>query len=300
MTSAKPHAIDLVAIRLRSQRAHDRVAADIRTPEFWRALNPHLTVSDGPVAAGPPLGRLDPSCLEGAARQLRADGYCQLPPVVAPAELAGLRTGIERIAAQGLRAVFIWVYDEPYALFRRLAAMLEPVLGVRPLLVPREIAGFFVPSGDPAWTRLSAYEPHRDWLGGDPGVLRHDLPDVLNLWVPLADVTPLDSCIYVVPAPCDADYHAAEPRRHWHDVRLQDIRAVPAAAGSVLAWTTHLIHWGSRSSRYATGPRVSVSANLHRRGVPPLDEVAETDGAFPFADRVRWVSGKIGIEAEAE
>ena len=282
-------ALSVAATHVRRQRVIARLDRDIRRREFWRELNPGLSLSDGPVARGAALGEVPAADVTSTFEQVRAEGYCQTPPIIDPGDVARLAEGVRRIADLGLPAVFVFVYDEVYALLARVSHWAAPVLGDGALFLPSEFFAFAVEPGDPSWTRWSAFGPHRDWLGGDPGVLGRGWPTVLNFWIPLVDVTTLDSCIYVVPAPGDPDYFAATKCADWTRFRLQDIRALPAEAGSILAWTTHTAHWGSRSSVSSTTTRISLAAYVQRRDVPPFAEAVDVAGAIPFDDRVRWV-----------
>jgi len=141
---------------------------------------------------------------------------------------------------------------------------------------------------------LSSASPHRDSIGADHHLLERARPGILNLWVALTDATPLTSCIYVLPASSDDEYLTrVEPPS---DVRLQDVRALPAAAGSVLGWTPHLLHWGSRSSQLATAPRVSAALYLQRRDVEPYAADATSFAeALPFERRISWIAASMGM-----
>src|SRR5262249_2352546 len=52
----------------------------------------------------------------------------------------------------------------------------------------------------------------------------------------------------------------------------QDIRALPATAGSVFAWNQALLHWGSRASRLGREPRVSVAFEFQRGDQPAIEQ----------------------------
>lgn len=292
MTRSNRDLLDIAATHVRHTRALSRFDADIHRPEFWRALCPGLAITPRPVP--PDLPQYPrPAGMETCLRQVREEGYFQMPPVVDADTVARIRSAIDAIVGTGLPPIFVFVYDEIYQLLARLGGPLEPLLGPRPRLLAFEFWAFHIEPADPVLTRWSAFEPHCDWLGGDPGVLSHGQPTALNVWIPLTDVSTLDSCMYVVPAHCD-DHYFSPARRTQADlaaIRLQDIRALPAEAGSVLGWTTHLVHWGSRSSAFASGPRISLAAYLQRRDVKTFIEPSiDIDGEVPFTDRVRWIS----------
>jgi hypothetical protein len=281
---------DLVSeLRLRA-RLHDA-----RNPDFWRALNPQLTISDHPFASAPAAVVVDPDAVTRAILQLDEDGYCQAPPIVPPERILPLRLGIERIVAAGFPSTLACVYDEFYQAFGGLDALFAPLLGDRYKLGLSGLSAFSVPPGDRAYRRWGALSPHRDSLGPDPEVLARRLPSILNVWIALTDVTPRDSCIYVVPAGSDPHYYSEDRDVRQELIRLQDIRALPAPAGSLIAWSTHLAHWGSSSSRFAGGPRIAIAMYFHRRDGSSHPRVVEFGQRMPFDDRLAWIDDSLRL-----
>jgi len=128
--------------------------------------------------------------------------------------------------------------------------------------------------------------PHRDYSAadslhcdgdGDDGDHRHS-PAVLNVWIPLNDATNDNGCMYVVPREFDSDF-ARTDGHHAHmnpatEVQrgvsskihfpLHGARALPAPAGSLIAWYGNTIHWGSSCSKYAKDPRKSIALTFIR------------------------------------
>ena len=51
---------------------------------------------------------------------------------------------------------------------------------------------------------------------------------------------------------------------------LQNIRAIPASSGSLLAWNQTVFHWGGRASKLAQNPRCNVSVEFQRGDKPLL------------------------------
>ena len=274
-------------------RAH---AAEARVPDFWRALNPHLTISDRPFLPSIEPTPVDPALVARCSRQILEEGYFQTPPLVSREPLAKLRLGAERVVAAGFPSGFTCLYDEFYQAFQGLDALFAPLLGERYLMVLQGLWTYLVDPGDPVYRRWTTVAPHRDTLGPDPRVLAGDVPSIINIWVPVTDVTTIDSCIYVVPATADPDYRSRDRRAHAERIRLQDVRGLPAPAGSVLGWSTHLVHWGSRSSPLAEGPRVAITVYFQRRDVAPMHPYTIELGAeVPFDDRLTWIGGSLGI-----
>jgi hypothetical protein len=76
--------------------------------------------------------------------------------------------------------------------------------------------------------------------------------------------------MYVVPAHLDQNY--GTPQDHELRYGIQSVRALPSAAGGLLMWTQALLHWGSRSSELAAGPRISISVEFQRGDVPAMNQ----------------------------
>ncbi len=268
-----------------------------RDPEFWRRLNPHLTVSDRPLArvTGTPPA-LTPTVVDRALAQFDRSGYLLAPSVIADDRLAPMRQAIHTLAAEGIPTGFACVYDEYYQVFDGLEPLFAPMLGDGYRWVAHGFWAFRVPPGDRAMSGLTApSEPHRDSLGPDPRVLAGLPPSIVTLWVALTDVTPVDSCLYVVPKYADKGFLTGERDVLPRHFDMQDIRAVPAPAGSVLAWSTHLAHWGSTSSPDATGPRLSVTMYFQRADVPPFDaSLFDPAGPVTLDQRLRWILQAFG------
>jgi len=256
-----------IAQRRRVGRMHDR----LRDPQFWRDLNPQLTISESPIASRVTPLTLPAGQADHHAAFLMEEGYLQTPPLFPITEITPLREAVERIVALGLPSGLAWVYDEFYGLMARLAPVLRPMLGADPLMLPRDFWVFHVPPGSHTRTGFGAYGRHRDYFVDRP-FIDGALPRVLNTWIPLTDVTTLDSCMYVVHPEGDADYRTDTQEVRADAVRLEDIRALPTPAGAVIAFSSRVAHWGSRSSRFATGPRIAVTCVLQRRDCAPFEK----------------------------
>ena len=76
--------------------------------------------------------------------------------------------------------------------------------------------------------------------------------------------------MYVVPSNRDPNYPPGDlDKRDIHE--LQNVKALPANAGDVLAWTEALLHWGSRSSNKAENARISISFAYQRADKNPYE-----------------------------
>lgn len=284
--------------RIAALRHLERHWGRYQDPDFWMRLNPHLTVSEHPFRDNLPPPAIPSTVVDRALIDLDSDGFLVTPPVVADARMQPLREALDTLVARGIPSVFVCVYDEFYQCFQDLEPLLVPILGVRYRCVAEGFWGFRVEPGDPAPGGLTGgLPPHRDSMGPDPRILAGERPAIMNVWVALTDVTPLHSCLYVVPRYADAAFATTDRSVHVGQFRLQDIRAVPVQAGGVVAFSTHLAHWGSRSAATAPGPRMSVSMYFQRADVPPFDaSVFDLGGPVPVRSRLRWIIQSLGAE----
>ena len=131
--------------------------------------------------------------------------------------------------------------------------------------------------------------PHRDYSGIDSirwqgqekigeGVV--DDPNMITVWIPLNDATLENGCMYVVPREFDTGFAKTDDHAHMNPATevqrglsskihfpLHGARALPAPAGSLLAWYGNTIHWGSSCSRYADHPRKSIALTFYRADI---------------------------------
>lgn len=233
-------------------------AADLA---FWRALCPDLPIEgrrDTTPAALPALDRLHEILL--------TEGYVHEPDVLPRPVVDRLFAGIKQLHAHGIPPVFVFVYDDAWALFDCLASFLGKVLGPEYRVLPAFWAWYVEPTDQTA-----GWRPHRD----RPNSLDPDnTPQSITVWLPLSHATPLNGCMYVLPAHLDANF---APRAWQQEIRLegetlQNIRALPAAPGSLLAWNQALLHWGGRASRLGREPRCSLSMEFQRGDRPALQK----------------------------
>src|SRR5712664_3147423 len=85
---------------------------DLRSPDYWRKLNPQLAISERPFECPPARTQVAPEISERAAQQLMEEGYFQTPPLLAEEEMEPLRTGIQRIVEAGFPSGMACLYDE--------------------------------------------------------------------------------------------------------------------------------------------------------------------------------------------
>lgn len=199
---------------------------------------------------------------------LTRHGYFRLPPLIAPKMTDRMSSCVETLRDAGWPAVFSYVYDEFWAVFRTpsLVRLLASHLGTSYF----QTAGIWTYRVDPQ-QRASGWAPHVD---------SSDDVERLSLWIPLSDATIDNGCMYVIP-------HDRVPSTlplsylDWTTISAQELSALlhnvtplPANAGSILGWNNRLIHWGGRAKEIANSPRISIAAEfLHERAKPRRSEL---------------------------
>lgn len=231
---------------------------------FWKRTAPFLTI-EGHEQAAKPIP-FDSVSLERISDIFWREGYFHLPPMFTDDGLAPIRRGIESLVVDGIHPAFIYIYDEPWRLFQRLSSLISHFLGENFGLLPHLWAWYVAERPDRA-----GWPPHTDCEGqtrfAEGGM---EMLMSLSLWVPLTDATPENGCMYVLPRPFEMEY--IPPILDPNQIRLQDIRALPAPRGSVLGWPQDLFHWSGRSSHLATEPRISLSFEFQNRAFDPMTE----------------------------
>ncbi len=252
--------------------------------EFWKGLEPSLCIE-----SGAPAPEFQTPELEPQLARLRVEGYVNLPGVL-PSELVQrLYAGVERLYQRGIPLPFTFVYDEFWHAFQGLQVFLEAVLGASYRALP-DFWVWYVPASNNA----AGWGPHRDKVG--LCLDRDNSPHSLTVWLPFSDATPLNGCIYMLPAHLDERFK----RRVWDGegnnavTQPQNIRALPASAGSVLAWNQAVLHWGGRASSLASGPRVSAAFEFQRGDKPPFNTpLLDPKKIPPFRQRLGLIGKQV-------
>lgn len=229
---------------------------------FWRELCPELTIEGGAT----PAPRAQLPSVESLASLIATEGYVQQAGVFTPEDIAPLRECILRLHRRGISPGFAFIYDQFWAIHQGLAPYLAAILGEDYRVIPAFWAWCVEPSNDAAgW---GAHRDRPNSLGAD------GRPLSLTVWLPLTDTTPLNGCMYLIPAHLDPDIAArrfdGRAVERLTPETLQNIRALPATAGSLLSWHQEVLHWGSRASARGGHPRVSISLEFQRGEAPPF------------------------------
>jgi hypothetical protein len=227
--------------------------------------------------------------VDAAMNDLRIEGYVNLPGVVPKAAYVPLRECVARLHERRIPLAFAFVYDEMWQAFQGLAPFIGTVLGPGYRALPDFWVWHVVPDDG-----VTGWGPHRDRV--QPTVERDNSPHTLTVWLPFTEATTLNGCIYVLPAHLDPRF----ARRKWdgddnivvHDP--QNVRALPAPAGSLLAWNQGVLHWGGRASRLAKAPRTSAAFEFQRGDKEPFNTpLLDPMKIPPFTQRLGLVGKQV-------
>lgn len=258
--------------------------ADIAKPDTWRQLAPGLHISEQGAAAVTNAHFPTPT-LASSAQLFAREGYVQLAPVIDADLLAAMRGCVSSLRQQHLLPVLAFVFDEFWQVFLQQHALIKRLLGADYFLLP----DFWTWHVDPA-SAEAGWAPHRD--KGRRSLRADGQPQTLTLWIPLSDATPLNGCMYIVPADRDPAY-GKEDEDVWQ-FQVQDIRALPAEAGSLLAWNQAVLHWGSRSAPRDAPARISIALEFQRHDVVAFNQPLLRPGVLPdFTTRLQLIGRQI-------
>jgi len=244
---------------------HPDATADIDVflqPQSWIDLSPRLNVANSERWKNSPVFKIDEPTAKTLEGLLLREGYFHIPQLPWNLPLPEMAQTIVRLSERGLVPPFCFMYDEFWVMFASLHHLLSRLLGDQYMMLPDFWAWYVDPrAGNSGW------KPHRD--KNYQSLFPDGRPQSLSVWIPLTEATPLNGCMYIVPAHLDPTYNT--PQDHEWRFAHQDVRALPSPAGGLFMWTQGVVHWGSRSSPLAAGPRISLAFEFQRGDVPPMN-----------------------------
>ncbi|MBT6842565.1 MAG: hypothetical protein HOA17_02055 [Candidatus Melainabacteria bacterium] len=239
---------------------------NLNSKEFWQNFANDLSIVAENQIIEVPLLKLTNEDKQEYSRLFDLEGYAHLSQEL-DFDFKQFVKLLMKMHAANLPAVFAFVYDEFWYFQARLAQVVEDFLGEGSCLMPtlwiwhvdakKELELLGEP--DKALVTRSLYSgfygPHRD--KGKKALYEDGSPKILSFWIPLTESTPLNSCIYLVPANRDPTYNTDEDCS-WL-FRRPDIRALPTKPGDILFWNESVVHWGSRPAPARDlEPRISM------------------------------------------
>lgn len=260
------------------------LAAQAERREFWGELCPGVSIDGGAAPRPAAVGATG-----GLFEEMRREGYVQVPDALPESTIAPIRYAVSTLYQQGIPLAFAFVYDELWLAYQSLSRFLNFILGEGYWALPDFWVWYVSPS-----EKAAGWGPHRDRVV--PTVDDDNSPQTLSVWLPFTDATPLNGCMYVLPAHLDDRF----VQRRWDGegnnlVRNpQDIRALPATAGSMLAWNQAVLHWGARGSRMATSPRISAAFEFQRADIRPFNNPLLDPSRMPtFHERLGLIGKQV-------
>ncbi|OBI06011.1 hypothetical protein A5715_20975 [Mycolicibacter heraklionensis] len=252
--------------------------------EFWAQVCPGLSIEAGGDRPSTSVGAFD-----AHLANLKREGYVQVPDALPESAVMPIRTGVSTLYQQGIPLAFAFVYDELWLAFQGFSEFLTSVMGEG----YRALPDFWVWHVNPSDNAVG-WGPHRDKL---VNTLDHDnSPRTLTVWLPFTDATPLNGCMYMLPAHLDHRF----VERRWDGAdntvvhNLQDIRALPATAGTMFAWNQAVLHWGGRGSRLGAAPRISAAFEFQRSDCAPFNSPLLDPHRMPtFTERLGLIGKQV-------
>jgi hypothetical protein len=251
---------------------------------MWAAFAPRLHIEDPDLLPRASLVALNDAQTRGVQAQIRQEGYFQASNVNWGLDLPLMVATIRALSAASLPPVFAFLFDEFWVPFRKLAPIYQSLLGNYAML-----PDFWVWDVDPKRSE-SGWAPHRD--KGVISLLPDGSPKSITTWIPLTAATPLNGCMYIVPANHDKTYGTAQENTHTFD--MQSIRALPGTPGDFFIWNQAVLHWGGKTSPHATESRISMAVEFQRGDIPSFhDPLLNPHATLPFPARLKLIAMQI-------
>jgi hypothetical protein len=256
--------------------------------EYWRQLNPHLTIEGDHWPDETESRPLSEPELETVTRHVTDRGYFHTTEVVSTDLLARLVQAVESARREGWPGTTCFVYDEFWQVSRTPSAdaLLRGTLGEGYSQIPKVWCHYVNPT-----KRAQGWGPHID--GPADEARRQPRNHRLTLWVPLTEATLDNGCIYLIP-------RDLEPPEGLSQADLPKVlvatRALPARPGELLGWDHYTMHWGSSVSRNDVPVRVSLSFEFLSAAATPFADEQPLLGmnALPsFEQRLRFIAAGV-------
>jgi hypothetical protein len=262
-----------------------KLAAQFHDRRFWTQLMPELPIGEIADYGDVDAWAIAPAEAAMLPPRLDREGYLHLPGLQEPETAARLGRAVHRLASLGIPPVFCLVYDAFWIPAGRLSALLKIAFGANYVMLP----AFWVWHVDPAKSE-SGWPPHREV--GRRALFADGRPKALSAWLALSDATPMNGCMYVVPADRDPTYGTEREMEFTFD--LPDVRALPAASGDVFIWNQALLHWGAHASPRAGSPRMSLAFEFMHEDAEPFGQSILSPLVVPsFDERLTLIAKQV-------
>jgi hypothetical protein len=243
------------------QRSKPIRTLELKNPQFWLELAPNLHLGDSAlVQRSSRFALTDTDILSAKARLIR-EGYFQKNGLSWGVDVDLMVQTVREIDALCGLPVFAFLYDEFWIPFYQLYPIYRALLGDFKLLPDCWIWNVDPKRADSGWS------PHRD--KNRDTLFPDGSPKSLTTWIPLSRATPLNGCMYIVPAHLDPTYNTPDEAEYRFE--YSSIRALPAEPGDLFMWNQAVVHWGSKTSILGEESRVSMAFECQRADVAPMN-----------------------------
>jgi hypothetical protein len=255
----------------------------LHSPIFWQRLAPQLSINEHFQTTCPIA--IPDYILQSVSSSMEKDGYFHLPPLLDRSKTNSILDGILSLIKEGIPPVFIYIYDQPWALFDQLHPIIQLFLGNKFSLLPNFWAWYIQPvkgsSGWPTHTDCSAKTRFESIDGGTTLIS-------MSIWIPLTDATMENGCMAVLPRSREILYDPTitDPSQ----IKPEDAVNLPVNSGSVLGWSQDLYHWSRHATSNKITPRVSLSLEFQNPAFSPLIEpLLNIAQPPPFEERLSLI-----------
>lgn len=275
-------AIMAIAEKKQSPVTLEDLTSQAMDPGFWRQLAPNFTVEGDKNSH---VLKFTKEQEKQLIAKMDKEAYVHLAQPGLTSPLKEMCDLLGTITSMNLPPVFAFAFDEFWNVHMQVRPLVKLLLETDEFSMLPDFWAWRVKPGQSGW------KPHRDKVSGS--LFPNGKPKSLTLWVPLSIAYPLNGCMYVLPADRDKIYY--HDGKNGFESTLPDMRALPAQAGDVLAWTQRIFHWGSHSAdSHDLPPRQSVAFEYQRCDIPPFNSpLLDPDKAPNFKARMGLIAKQV-------
>jgi hypothetical protein len=251
---------------------------------FWKTLVPFLGIEEQESFSDLEVWDL-PSNERILQERLDRVGYLHFAGMHNKTKVTELADAVRILVNAGIPPVFCMVFDQFWIPALSLNKIMTAAFGASYFLLP----DFWIWHVDPKKSERG-WKPHRE--KGHKSLFPDRRPKALSAWLALSEATPLNSCMYILPADRDPTYGTDEDAK-W-TFEWPDVRALPAQAGDVFMWTQGLLHWGAHASPDGDTPRISIAFEFQHGEVEPFNQpLLQPLSILHFSDRLKLIGKQI-------
>lgn len=267
----------------------DSLISQFQDKSFWTTLVPGLGIEDPSSFDGLKIWDVPNVGAGGGDTALQSlldrEGYLHMPKLQGAVDVERLAGAVRALAKVGIPPVFAMVFDQFWIPAYALNKVMRVAFGSDYFILP----DFWIWHVDPAKSERG-WKPHRE--KGHKALFPDGRPKTLSVWLALSEATPLNGCMYVVPADRDPTYGTTDDDK-WK-FEFPEVRALPAAPGDVFMWTQALLHWGAHASPRGETPRISMAYEFQHSGVEPFNQpLLKPLAILRFQDRLKLIGKQV-------